>query len=153
MGSLTIIGELEPHGPAAAFVLTEDQVQAVGEGAKRFPVRATINGQTLRLSVARMRGEYLLGLSKANREAVGLQAGETVTFELELDAAPREVAIPPALAQALSADPGAQRAFGGLAFTHRKEFARWIEEAKRDETRERRVATAIEMLHAGQTRS
>jgi hypothetical protein len=153
MGSLTITGELEPHGPAAAFVLTEDQVQAVGEGAKRFPVRATINGQTLRLSVARMRGEYLLGLSKANREAAGVQAGDTVTLELELDAAPREVAVPPALAQALAADPGARQAFDGLAFTHRKEFARWIEEAKRDETRERRVATTIGMLHAGQPRS
>jgi uncharacterized protein YdeI (YjbR/CyaY-like superfamily) len=153
MGSLTITGELEPHGPAAAFVLTEDQVQAVGEGAKRFQVRATINGQTLRLSVARMRGEYLLGLSKANREAAGVQAGDTVTFELELDAAPREVTVPLALAQALAADPGAQQAFDGLAFTHRKEFARWIEEAKRDETRGRRVATAVEMLHAGQTRS
>lgn len=153
MGSLTITGELEPHGPAAAFVLTEDQVQAVGEGAKRFPVRATINGQTLRLSVARMRGEYLLGLSKANREAAGVQSGDRVTFELELDAAPREVTVPVALAQALAADPGARQAFDGLAFTHRKEFARWIEEAKRDETRERRVATAVEMLHAGQTRS
>jgi Bacteriocin-protection, YdeI or OmpD-Associated/Domain of unknown function (DUF1905) len=153
VGSLTITGELEPRGPAAAFILTDDQVQTVGEGAKRFPVLAAINGQTLRLTVARMRGEYLLGLSKANREAAGVQAGDTVTFDLALDAAPREVTTPAALAQALAADPGAQDAFDRLAFTHRKEFARWIEEAKRDETRERRVATTIEMLHAGQTRS
>jgi hypothetical protein len=153
MGSLTITGELVPRGPAAAFVLTDEQVQAVGEGAKRFPVIATINGHELRLSVARMRDEYLLGLSRANREAAGVQAGDTVTLELKLDAAPREVTPPPALAQALAADPAAQQAFDQLAFTHRKEFARWIEEAKRDETRERRVAKAIEMLHAGQTRS
>lgn len=153
MGSLTITGELVPRGPAAAFILTDDQVQTVGEGAKRFPVLATINGQTLRLSVARMRGEYLLGLSKANREAASVQAGDTITLELELDAAPREVTTPAALAQALAADPGAQQAFDGLAFTHRKEFARWVEEAKRDETRDRRVAKTIEMLHAGQTRS
>lgn len=153
MGSLTITGELVPRGPAAAFILTDDQVQTVGEGAKRFPVLATINGQTLRLSVARMRGEYLLGLSKANREAASVQAGDTITLELELDAAPREVTTPAALAQALAADPGAQQAFDGLAVTHRKEFARWVEEAKRDETRDRRVAKTIEMLHAGQTRS
>jgi uncharacterized protein YdeI (YjbR/CyaY-like superfamily) len=76
-----------------------------------------------------------------------------VTFELELDAAPRQVTPPPALAQALAADPDASQAFHRLAFTHRKEFARWIEEAKRDETRDRRVAKAIEMLHAGETRS
>lgn len=82
-----------------------------------------------------------------------MQAGETVTLELELDATPREVTIPSAHAQALAADPGAQQAFDGLAFSHRKEFVRWIEEAKRDETRERRVAKVIAMLHAGQTRS
>jgi Domain of unknown function (DUF1905) len=117
LGLLTITGELEPRGPAAAFILTDDQVQTVGEGAKRFPVLATINGQTLRLSIARMRGEYLLGLSKANREAAGVQAGDTVTLELALDAAPREVTTPAALAQALAADPAAQQAFDRLAFT------------------------------------
>ncbi len=134
-------------------MLTDEQVQQVGEGAKRFPVQATINGHPLRLSVARMKGEYLLGLSKANREAAGVQAGDSVKLVLELDSAPREVEVPRALAHALSLDARAQEQFDGLAYTHRKEFARWIEEAKRDETRERRVAQAIEMLHAGETRS
>jgi len=153
MGALTITSELLPRGPAAAFVLTDEQVQAVGEGAKRFPVRAIINGHELRLSVARMGGEYLLGLSKANRQAAVVTAGDTVELQLELDAAPREVSTPPALARALAANLSARQAFDGLAYTHRKEFARWIEEAKREETRERRVAKTIEMLHAGQTRS
>lgn len=153
MGSLTITGELVPRGPAAAFLLTDEQVQAVGEGAKRFPVRATINGHELHLSVARMGGEYLLGLSKANRQAAEVTAGDTVELQLELDAAPREVSTPPALAQALAANAPARQAFDGLAYTHRKEFARWIDEAQREETRERRVAKTIEMLHAGQTRS
>lgn len=153
MGWLTITSELLPRGPAAAFVLTDEQVQAVGEGAKRFPVRAIINGHELRLSVARMGGEYLLGLSKANRQAAVVTAGDTVELQLELDAAPREVSTPPALARALAANLPARQAFDGLAYTHRKEFARWIEEAKREETRERRVAKTIEMLHAGQTRS
>lgn len=153
MGSLTITGELVPRGPAAAVILSDEQVQAVGEGAKRFAVRATINGHELSLSVARMRGEYLLGLSRANREAAGVQAGDTVQLRLELDVAAREVAVPPALTTALADDPEARQAFDRLAFTHRKEFARWIEEAKREETRERRVAKAIEMLRTGQTRS
>jgi hypothetical protein len=153
MGALTVTGELVPRGPAAALVLTDEQVAVVGEGAERFPVKATINGHTLHLSVARMRGEFLLGFSKANREAADLQAGNKVTLELELDSAPREVDVPPALAAALAADPKSQRAFDKLAFTHRKEFARWIEEAKREDTRERRVIKAIEMLHAGETRS
>jgi hypothetical protein len=153
MGLLKIIGELVPWGPAAAFVLTDEQAQAVGEGAKRFPVRATLNGHPLRLSVARMGGEYLLGMSKANREAAGVHAGDTVELELELDAGPREVIVPPALAETLAADPPAQAAFDGLAVSHRKEFARWVGEAKREPTREGRVAKTIEMLHAGQTRS
>jgi Bacteriocin-protection, YdeI or OmpD-Associated/Domain of unknown function (DUF1905) len=153
MGTLSITADLVSRGPAAAVVLTDEQVQQVGEGAKRFPVQATINGHPLRLSVARMKGEYLLGLSRANRDAAGVQAGDTVELMLELDSAPREVEVPRALAHALSLDPRAQDKFDALAYTHRKEFARWIEEAKRDETRERRVAQAIEMLHAGETRS
>jgi uncharacterized protein YdeI (YjbR/CyaY-like superfamily) len=57
------------------------------------------------------------------------------------------------LTNALAADPQARAAFDGLAFTHRKEYARWIQEAKREETRDRRVAQALEMIRAGRTRS
>lgn len=77
----------------------------------------------------------------------------TVTFTLELDAEPREVEVPEALASALDADADARAAFDALAYTHRKEFARWVAEAKRDETRERRVSRTLEMLHEGRTRS
>jgi len=82
-----------------------------------------------------------------------VQAGDTVTLALRLDTAPREVEIPEPLARALDADPEARAAFDRLAFTHRKEFARWVQEAKREETRDRRVTQALEMIRAGQTRS
>ena len=59
---------------------------------------------------------------------------------VELDEAPREVEVPVDLAAALAADPQAAASFEQMAFTHRKEYARWIAEAKRDETRQRRVA-------------
>jgi hypothetical protein len=153
MGRLTLTGELVARGPAAAFVLDDDQVATVGEGAKRFAVVATVNGYAWRTTVTRMRGEFLVGLSRAVREAAGAQAGDTVTLELELDNAPRDVELPAALADALAGDPAARTAFDRLAFTHRKEFARWIAEAKRDETRERRVAKALEMLRERKTRS
>lgn len=153
MGSLTLTGELVARGPAAAFVLGDDQVAAVGEGAKRFPVVATVNGYTWRTTVTRMGGEFLVGLNRAVRQAAGAEAGDTVTLRLELDEEPRQVEVPEALAQALEGDPQARAAFEGLSFTHRKEYARWIEEAKREETRERRVAQALEMLRAGKTRS
>jgi hypothetical protein len=153
VGSITLTAELVPRGPAAAFVLDDEQVAVVGEGAKRFPARATINGVTLRTTVTKMRGEYLFGLSRAAREQAEIEAGDTVTFTLELDTEPRTVEVPPALASALAADTEAQAAFDALAYTHRKEFARWVAEAKRDETRDKRVRTTIEMLRAGETRS
>lgn len=153
MGTVTLTAELLPRGPAAAFVLDDDQTAAVGEGAKRFPVVATVNGHSWRTTVTRMRGEFLVGLSRAVREAAGVQAGDTATLTLELDTEPREVEVPPALTDALQGDSAARAAFDALAFTHRKEYARWIQEAKRDETRKRRVARALEMLRAGQTLS
>ena len=153
MGSIEFNTTLVPRGPAAAVVLDEEQVAAVGEGAKRFPVVATVNGYTWRASVARMGGESLLGLNRAVRQEAGVEAGDSVAVRLELDTAPREVDVPEALATALAADDVARAAFEKLAYTHRKEFARWVDEAKRDETRERRVAKTLEMLRRGETRS
>jgi hypothetical protein len=153
MGSIRFTAELVPRGPAAAIVLDDDQVSTVGEGAKRFPVLATVNGYSWRTSIARMRGEFLLGLSRAVREHAKVEAGDTVDVELVLDTEPRDVEVPDALAQALAGDSVARAKFDALAFTHRKEYARWIDEAKRDETRDRRVVQALEMLHEGRTRS
>jgi Bacteriocin-protection, YdeI or OmpD-Associated/Domain of unknown function (DUF1905) len=153
MGEISLTGELVARGPAAAFVLDDDQVATVGEGAKRFPVVAVVNGYTWRTSVARMGGEFLVGLNKEVRTHAGVAAGDTVTLELRLDSEPRTVEVPPALAEALDADPEAKATFEGLAFTHRKEFARWIEEAKRDDTRARRVSQALDMIRTGRTRS
>ncbi|HWH10207.1 MAG TPA: YdeI/OmpD-associated family protein [Solirubrobacteraceae bacterium] len=153
MGSIHFSATLAPRGPAAAVVLDDEQVAQVGEGAKRFAVRATVNGYTWLTSVTRMRGEFLLGLSRAVREAACVEAGDTVDVELELDDAPREVDVPQALTVALADDPIVQAAFDRLAFTHRKEYARWIAEAKRDDTRARRVAKAVEMLRDGKTLS
>jgi Bacteriocin-protection, YdeI or OmpD-Associated/Domain of unknown function (DUF1905) len=153
MGSLKAQVTLVSRGPAAAVVLDDAQVAAVGEGAKRFPVVATVNGYTWRTSIARMGGEFLLGLNREVREGSGTEAGDTVELELELDNEPRRVEIPEALDQALAGDRVAKAAFDNMAFTHRKEYARWISEAKRAETRDRRVAQALEMLRAGKARS
>jgi uncharacterized protein YdeI (YjbR/CyaY-like superfamily) len=112
-----------------------------------------VNGYSWRTTVTRMGGEFLVGLSKAVRQEAGAEAGDIVEVKLELDTAPREVEVPEALSKALAGDGEARAAFNGLAYTHRKEYARWIDEAKRDETRERRVAQALEMLRQGKTRS
>jgi Bacteriocin-protection, YdeI or OmpD-Associated/Domain of unknown function (DUF1905) len=149
MGSIEIETVLAARGPAAAVVLDDEQVAAVGEGAKRFPVRARVNGHQWRTSVARMGGESLVGLNREVRERAGVQAGDAVTVRLELDTAPREVEVPEALREALAGDEQARSAFESMAYTHRKEFARWVAEAKREETRQRRVSQALEMLREG----
>src|ERR1700761_7375506 len=144
---LTFTATLQKRGPAAAVVLDDDQVAPVGQGAKRFPVKATVDGYSWRGSVARMKGEFLLGLSREVREAAGVEAGDTVPVVIAPDTEERTVEGPEALASGLAGDAEAKAAFDGLAFTHRKEFARWVAEAKREETRDRRVAQALEMLH------
>jgi hypothetical protein len=149
MGAIQIRATLQPRGPAAAVVLDDAQVAAVGEGARRFPVVATVNGYTWRTSVARMGGEFLLGLNKEVRQGAGVEAGDEVDVTVELDTAPREVEVPEALAAALAADPQARASFDQLAFSHRKEYARWVAEAKQQETRQRRVQQALEMIRAG----
>ena len=153
MGAIKFRALLQPRGPAAAVILDDAQVAAVGEGAKRFPVVATVNSYTWRTSVARMGGEFLLGLNKEVRQGAGVEAGDEVEVAVELDTAPREVDVPAELAAALRADPEAAAAYEKLSFTHRKEYARWVAEAKQQETRQRRVQRALEMIRAGKTRS
>src|SRR3954468_11790286 len=107
MGSIRLNTTLEPRGQAAAVVLDDESVATVGEGAKRFPVVATVNGYTWRTTVTRMRGEFLVGLNLAVREGAGVEAGDRVDVELELDTEPREVELPEALSAALAGDPKA----------------------------------------------
>ena len=111
VGSIRLTTALVARGPAAAVVLDDDRVAGVGEGAKRFPVRATINGFSWPTTVTRMGGESLLGLSRAVRDGASVEVGDSVEVELELDTAAREVDVPVALAEALARDPAARAAY------------------------------------------
>jgi hypothetical protein len=153
MGVIRFRAQLQPRGPAAAVVLDDAQVAAVGEGGKRFPVVATVNGYTWRTSLARMGDEFLLGLTREVRQGASVEAGEEVDVTIKLDVPPRDVELPDALAAALAADPQAMAAFEGMAFTHRKEYARRIADAKREETRQHRVQQALEMIRWGKSRT
>lgn len=152
MAAVEISTALEPFGPATALFLSDEQVEELG-GGKRAPVRVTIEGRSARLRLAVMDGRNCIGISKANRAALGVDLGDTVTAVIELDEAPREVELLPELVEALGTDSEAKARFEALAFTHRKEFARWVSEAKRAETKERRVAETLRMVRSGQTRS
>ncbi|MCW2526825.1 MAG: hypothetical protein JWM76_1685 [Pseudonocardiales bacterium] len=151
VSSFRLRAVLEPRGPAGAVVLTDDQVATLG-GSKSPPVKVTINGVTVPARIARMGGENLLGLSKKLRAQLGVEIGQDVDVVVALDAGPRVPDVPPALAQAFTHNPEAKAAFDQLAPSHQKEFARWVEEAKRDDTRRSRVEQTLEMLRDGRTR-
>jgi Bacteriocin-protection, YdeI or OmpD-Associated len=96
-------------------------------------------------------GEFLVGLNREVRDGAAVQAADEAEVTIELDQAPREVEVPQALSAALAAVRQAAASFERMAFTRRKEYARWITEAKREENR-RRVAHALEMIRAGKAR-
>ena len=150
--TLRVTATLESRGPAGAFVLTDEQAAALGDGKKAFPVRVTVNGVTLTLRLARMGGESLIGLAKAARAQAGVEIGAEYDVEIAADAGERTVEVPEDLAAALAAEPALATAFGALAYSHRKEFVRWITEAKRETTRADRVATTVAMVREGRTR-
>jgi Bacteriocin-protection, YdeI or OmpD-Associated/Domain of unknown function (DUF1905) len=140
-------GLLEQHGPGTVVVVPFDLKETFGSG--RPPVRATVNGYAFRTTLFRMGGRGLLGLNREVRERAGVEAGETVRVELERDDEPRIIEPPPDLAAALERDAAVRHTFQGLSYTHKKEYVRWIEEAKREETRHRRVEKSIKLLREG----
>ena len=114
-------------------------------GAKRVPVKATVNGAIYHGSIVRMGGKYMLGIPKAFREKAGISAGDHIVITLELDTTPRTVDVPADLAKAIKR-AGMSATWNKLSYTHRKEYVRAVEEAKRPETRTKRIEKALEML-------
>ena len=135
---------------ATGFRVPAEIVAALGT-SKRPPVRVTINSHTYRNTVAVYGGVFMLGVSAENREAAGVQAGDELDVDIELDTAPREVNIPPDFADALDADADARRAFDRLSYSHKQQHILAIEQAKTAETRQRRIAKAITGLREGRT--
>ena len=150
-GPLRLEVTLEPRGPAAAIVLTDAQVATLGDGKKTFPVRVEVGGRTVALRLARMGGESLIGFSKAARAEAGVEIGGTYRVVITRDEGERTVDVPEDLATALRSGR-ALTTFAALAYSHRKEYVRWVTEAKRPQTRADRIAKTVEMVRAGQTR-
>jgi hypothetical protein len=133
---------------ATGFQVPAEVVAALG-ASKRPPVRVTINGYTYRNTVAVYGGVFMLGVSAEHRAAAGVQAGDQLDIDIELDTAPREVTVPPDFAAALDADAHARQAFDRLSYSHKQQHVLAIEQAKTAETRQRRIDKAINMLRAG----
>ena len=111
-------------------------------GKIRAPVKVTLNGYTFRSTIAAMGGPPCIPFRKSNREAAGLEGGETLEVVIELDTAKREIKPPADLVKALKAAPPAWDRWKDLSFSHQREYVEAIEGAKKPDTRARRVAAA-----------
>ena len=117
-------------------------------GTLRAPVRVTLNGYTYRSTIAAMGGPPCIPLRRSNREAAGLEGGETLEVRLDFDTEPRDVTPPADLVQALKAAPPAWERWGELSYSHRREHVEAIDGAKKPETRLRRIAAAVTAIGA-----
>lgn len=117
-------------------------------GAVRVPVVVRIGSYAYRSTIAKMGGRHLIPLAREHREAAGVAAGDEVEVTLTRDTRERTVDVPADLAASLD-DAALRDAFDALAFTHRKEHVRAIEDAKKPETRARRIGKVIEAIRGG----
>ena len=148
MGAKRFTVELERvQKTATMFRVPFDLREAFGRA--RPPVKVTIRGYTWRTTPGVYDGVGHVVVNRAAKEATGVDAPDRVRVTMELDAEPRTVRLPADLRAALRKDPAAEDAFGKLSYSHRREVVEWIDEAKRPETRARRIAAAVERARAG----
>ena len=139
-------------GKTTTGIQVPDEVVAALGSGKRPAVKVTVNGYSYRSTVASMGGVFMVGLSAEHRAGAGVGGGDEVDVDLELDTAPREVAVPPDLAAALDAEPAARAAFDGLSYSNQSWHVLQVTGAKSDETRQRRIAKSVDALKQGRPR-
>ena len=133
-------------GKTATGIVVPDEVVAQLGSGKRPPVRVTIGALTYRSTIAPLGGRFMLPVSADIRRQTGLSAGDEFDVDVEPDTAPREVSVPPDLAAALAADAGARGAFERLSYSNKQRIVLGVEQAKTAETRQRRIASALQAL-------
>jgi hypothetical protein len=136
---------------ATGIEVPPEVVEELGAG-KKPPVRVTIADHSYRSTIAARGDRFLVGVSAENRAAAGVSAGDELDVEIELDTEPREVEVPPALAEAFADEPDARRFFDTLTPSQKQWYVLPIRDAKAEETRARRVTKAIGMLLEGRKR-
>jgi hypothetical protein len=139
-------------GKTATGIEVPHEVIAGLDAGKKPPVRVTIGDHIYRTTIASRGERFLIPVSAENRESAGVSAGDELDVNVELDTEPREVSVPSDLAAELERDGKARDFFETLSYSQRKWYVLPIEQAKTDETRQRRIAKAIEMLREGRKR-
>ena len=150
MPSKTFRARIVREGSMCFIPLTFDPKGVFGK--VRAPVKVTLNGYSYRSTIAAMGGPPCIPLRKSNREAAGLQGGETIDVRLDLDTEKREVIPPADLRRRLKTTPGALEHWNRLSYTHQREHVEAIDSAKKPETRLRRIEAAIRVIQRLPTR-
>jgi hypothetical protein len=144
-----LVEQCEGSVAAACITLPFDSAKFFGTRAQ-VPVRVTINGCPFRSTIFPVGdGTHYMVVNKTVLAETKAEPGQTVTMTLARDEEPRTVEPSADFARALKGNKQARTTWEGLSYTHRKEYAKWIEEAKKPETRERRIAKSVEALEAG----
>ena len=140
-------------GDGSVFVVLPFSVPEVYGKRGQVPVQATFDGYPYQGSVTPLGdGHHALHVLKQIRKAVGKTVGDTVRVTLARDVAERKMEAPADLAERLATEPQAAAYFAKLAYTHQREYVRWLEGAKKPETRTRRLGEIVEMLAQGRKR-
>ncbi|HXN91606.1 MAG TPA: YdeI/OmpD-associated family protein [Candidatus Sulfotelmatobacter sp.] len=138
----------DPTG-AGTYILVPRELNTRLGLKGRPKVQAVIAGHPYRGSLMPMGdGTFCLGVLKAIQQSAGVARGDTVTVDIQLDTAPRVIEPPADLARLLARDKKAASGWEKLSYTDKREMARSLEEAKKPETRERRLAAALEKLRS-----
>ncbi|WP_020575925.1 YdeI/OmpD-associated family protein [Actinopolymorpha alba] len=144
--------ELRLNGMTATGVpVPEDVIDGLG-GGRRPRVNVTLNGYAFQTSLGTMSGEVMIPVSAGIRSAAGVAAGDRLDVEVELATEPARVAVPEDLRAALAAEPEAHAFFDGLTSSQQRGYTEWIEQAKRDDTRQRRLEQTVEALRERRSR-
>ena len=91
-------------------------------------------------------GAHVIQINKTMQREPGLSTGDRTKVTLAIDDQSRTVIVPTDLKQALSKNKTVDKFFSALAYSHQKEYVDWITEAKREETRERRLSKTLCLL-------
>jgi hypothetical protein len=143
-----VLLESEEGSEVCGFGVPFDVLKTFGTRA-RVPVRGTVNGFPFRSSLFPMGGRHMMVVNRHLRAGAGVKGGDTASVIMERDTEPRVITPPADFARALKANQDAKTLWDKLSFTHRREHVEHIEDAKRPETRQRRIEKSIRMLAAG----
>jgi len=142
---LKLNGDESRENATASFILPFDTREVWGKA--KIPVKVTINGYTWRSTVGNRGGIQYIVVNAAARHDASVKAGDVVTIVLESDTEKRDIEIPIQLRRSLGAK--LTEKLNRLSFSHKKEFVVWYSQAKKEDTRARRVEKMKAMLLSG----